>query len=123
MEFTQSINHCFKHYSNFSGRARRSEYWWFFLFVILVSLVAAFLDYGFDSYIAPDQGMFNVISTIILILPQLAVGSRRLHDIGRSGWWQLLYLTIIGAVLIIIWHATDGTKKNNQFGKPVKIKK
>ena len=123
MEFTQSINKCFKHFSDFEGRASRSEFWWFFLFSCIVSIVAVFLDELFGSWITPEWGMFDVMSTIILMLPQLAVGSRRLHDLGRSGWWQLLYLTIIGIVLLIIWFATDGAKKNNQFGKPIKIKK
>jgi len=125
MKFTQSINHCFKHYSNFNGRARRSEFWWFELFLLIVTLVALFFDYGFDFYLdnAREWGVFDTFSTIILFLPALAVGARRLHDIGRSGWWQLLYLTVIGIILLIVWWTTDGTKKNNKFGKPIKLKK
>jgi len=123
MEFTQSINHCFKHYSDFTGRASRSEFWWFFLFTVLVSIAAEILDHLWGSYLTNDWGVFYIIQLVILILPSLAVGARRLHDIGKSGWWQLIALTIIGIILLFVWFATDGAKKNNQFGKQVKIKR
>ena len=76
MDFGQAIKTCFSKFADFNGRARRSEYWWFYLFSIIVSMVLGWI---------PILGL----ATLALILPGLAAGSRRLHDTGRSGWWQL----------------------------------
>jgi len=153
MNFFQSINYCLKHYSDFNGRASRSEFWWFFLFENIVVSIGEILDYGFLSYLDADQewGIFGTISLIALLLPSLAVGARRLHDINRSGWWQLLYCAVlVGEILdygflsyldadqewgifgtisyiafipLIVWWCTKGTKKNNSHGKPIKLKR
>ena len=72
----------------------RSEFWWFFLFQLVVMILAGFVG-----------DMVSAIVSIALLLPALAVGARRLHDIGRSGWWQLLTLTGIGVLLLIFWWA------------------
>ena len=61
------------------------------------------------------------IGYIIVLLPSLAVGARRLHDTGRSGWWQLLVLTIIGVIVLTVWWVADGDKKKNKFGQPIKL--
>lgn len=70
----------------------RSEFWWFFLFQIIVMVIASFLG-----------DVISGIVSIALLLPALAVGARRLHDVGRSGWWQLLTLTGIGVLVLIFW--------------------
>ena len=110
---------CFKKFSVFEGRARKSEFWWFQLFCVLAQVTGALLDYllGYS-----ENGAFEWVAYIIILLPSLAVGARRLHDTGRSGWWQLLYLTIIGIIILIVWWVADGDKKNNKFGQPFKIK-
>ena len=90
-EFSESIEKCLKNYANFNGRATRSEYWFFILFGILVSIGTVILDLLlFDS-----SGTYSPLNTMHLglIIPQLSAGCRRLHDIGKSGWWQLLYIT------------------------------
>ena len=93
MNFGQSITSCFSQYATFSGRASRSEFWWFFLFQILVSVAAGMVS----------EKLSGLVS-LGLLLPALAVGARRLHDIGRSGWWQLLLITVIGLlVLVFFW--------------------
>ena len=93
MNFGQSITSCFSQYATFSGRASRSEFWWFFLFQILVSVAAGMVS----------EKLSGLVS-LGLLLPALAVGTRRLHDIGRSGWWQLLLITVIGLlVLVFFW--------------------
>ena len=92
MNFGQAISSCLSQYATFSGRASCSEFWWFFLFQVLVQIAAATLG--------------NTVAALIslgLLLPALAVGARRLHDIGRSGWWQLLTLTGIGVLVLIYW--------------------
>ncbi len=83
-------------------------------------IVGGLLDYLFGY---SETGAFEWVAYIIILLPSLAVGARRLHDTGRSGWWQLLYLTIIGIIILIVWWVADGDKKNNKFGQPIKIKK
>ena len=94
MTFQDSIRVCFKKYADFEGTATRSEFWWFILFVILVS--AALQLFSQDL-----SGVWG----IAILLPQLAVGARRLHDIGKSGWWQLFWLVPVAGliVLIVLW--------------------
>lgn len=117
MTFTQSIEICFKKYANFEGRARKSEFWWFQLFCLIVELTGALIDH----LLGYQTGFFELVAYIIILLPSLAVGARRLHDTGRSGWWQLLYLTIVGIIVLIVWWVADGDKKKNKFGQPIKL--
>ena len=92
MNFSQAISTCIAKYATFSGRASRPEFWWFFLFQILVSIAASLLG-----------DVVAGLVSLALLLPALAVGARRLHDIGKSGWWQLIMLTVIGLLLLIYW--------------------
>lgn len=92
MDFVSAVKSCLGQYAGFSGRAVRSEFWWFFLFQIIVMVIASFLG-----------DVISGIVSIALLLPALAVGARRLHDVGRSGWWQLLTLTGIGVLVLIYW--------------------
>ncbi|OYX09410.1 MAG: DUF805 domain-containing protein, partial [Rhizobiales bacterium 32-66-8] len=87
MDFTTAIRSCLSQYATFRGRARRSEFWWFSLFVIGLELVAALVEgaLGVDGFLS---GLVHLLT----LLPSLAVGARRLHDIGRSGWSQLLLI-------------------------------
>ena len=123
MNFQTSIKTCFNKYAVFSGRASRSEYWFFVLFGILGGIISAIIDTMILGYSAEVNGPINLIFSVALILPSISVAARRLHDLNKSGWWQLLWFTIIGGVLIIIWHATEGTKKNNSHGKVIKLKR
>lgn len=99
-----------KKYADFSGRSRRSEYWYFVLFNFLISLVAGFIDgaIGFQ--------VLGLIVSLALFIPGIAVSVRRLHDVGRSGWWLLIALTGIGIIVLIVWHATDGEPGKNKWG-------
>ena len=117
MNFTQSIEVCFKKFSVFDGRSRKSEFWWFQLFCLIVQVIGMILDalMGYTE-------LFVWIGYIVVLLPSLAVGSRRLHDTGRSGWWQLLYITIIGVIVLIVWWVADGGKKN-KYGAPIKLRR
>ncbi|MDO9404685.1 MAG: DUF805 domain-containing protein [Polaromonas sp.] len=98
MNFGQAVSVCLSKYATFSGRAARPEFWWFFLFQVLVSIVASFLG-----------DMVSALVSLALLLPALAVGARRLHDIGRTGWWQLIMFTVIGLLVLIYWWAQPGT--------------
>ena len=92
MNFTQAVTTCLTKYVTFSGRASRPEFWWFFLFQLVVSLVLSMVSETLSG-----------LAALLLLLPSLAVGARRLHDIGRTGWWQLLLFTGIGFFLLLFW--------------------
>ena len=120
MDFQTSVKTCFKKYAIFSGRASRSEFWWFVLFGFLGGIITWIIDVMIFNYPAEANGPASLIFSVILILPSFAVGARRLHDTDKTGWWQLLWITIIGGLLIIIWQATLGEKKKNRYGPPTK---
>ena len=123
MDFQTSIKTCFKKYADFSGRASRSEFWWFELFLFIGAIVTVIIDTMMLGYTFEDYGPINIIFTVVTSLPAIAVGARRLHDINRSGWWQLIALTVIGIILLIIWWATVGENKKNNHGNPIKFKR
>ena len=123
MDFQTSIKTCFNKFAVFSGRASRSEFWFFVLFGILGGIISAIIDVMILGYPFEENGPINLIFQVALIVPSLSVAARRLHDINKSGWWQLLWITIIGGILLIIWHATEGENKKNKFGPPIKFKK
>ena len=123
MNIQTAVKTCFSKYATFSGRASRSEYWFFYLFTIIASIVTWVIDTMLLGYSAENTGAISLIFQIIIILPSIAVGARRLHDIGKSGWWQLLILTLIGIILLIVWFATIGSSKKNNYGNPVKLTK
>ena len=97
MGFVESIKTCFSKYFVFSGRASRSEFWWFYLFAWMLSLGGSVLDFTTTGY---GYGVFYYITAIATFIPAIAAGARRLHDVNKSGWWQLIAFTIIGIILI-----------------------
>ena len=122
MDMQKSIKICFKKYANFNGRASRSEYWWFQLFYIIVAFVAVIFD---SMYIDNSQtmGPLELVTTLALLLPALAVTARRLHDVGRSGWWMLIFITVIGMIPLLIWYISVGTKSKNKYGPSIKLRR
>jgi uncharacterized membrane protein YhaH (DUF805 family) len=114
MGFTQAIASCFSKYVGFSGRAPRSEFWYWALFNFIVSVVAQIIDV---SVIGGDgmMAVTNLVS-LALFLPSLAVSFRRLHDIDRTAWWLLIMFTGIGIILLIVWDCFKGTNGPNRFG-------
>lgn len=100
-----------KQYANFQGRARRQEYWMFILFYFIFYIGAVIID----SIIG--LGLVALIYSLALLVPSLSVGARRLHDTGRSGWWQLLMLIpLIGAIILIVFLVLDSTPGDNKYG-------
>ena len=122
MDFQTSVKTCFKKYADFSGRALRSEMWFFALFVTLGCLVATIIDIMILGYSIEVNGPMYLIFSVAVFIPSIAATARRLHDVNRSGWWQLIYFTIIGILLILVWNVTEGEKKKNIYGPPIKIK-
>ena len=120
MNIGQSISYCFSNYFNFNGRGSRSEFWWFFLFATILEFVGSLWDASMGDM--SGNGFMYWIAVAVTFFPSLAAGARRLHDNIRSGWWQLLYLTIIGVIVLIVWWVADGNKKKNRYGPPIKLK-
>jgi uncharacterized membrane protein YhaH (DUF805 family) len=114
MEFVPAITNGFQNYATFTGRAARSEYWYWVLFNVIVSAITAVIDYA--AFPASDISPTNTIAALALLVPSLAVAARRLHDIDRTAWWMLIGLTIIGGFLLLYWAFVKGTDGPNQYG-------
>jgi len=105
MTFTESIKVCFSKYVDFNGRASRSEYWWFALFLVLASAATG---------IVSDK--LSALFSLATLLPSIAAATRRLHDTDRSGWWQLLLLVPILGWIALIYFLIQEAKEPNRFG-------
>ncbi|PFH87094.1 DUF805 domain-containing protein [Bacillus sp. AFS088145] len=106
-----------KNYVVFSGRARRTEYWMFFLFNAIITIILSILQ-----SIADIDNVLTGIYGLLTILPSLAVGARRLHDSGKSGWWLLIGLIpFIGTIILIIFFCLDSEEGDNRFGENPKL--
>jgi uncharacterized membrane protein YhaH (DUF805 family) len=115
MNFPQAVATCFKKYVVFSGRASRSEYWYFVLFYILGHIAASILDAVILQ--KANIQLFSRLFDLAVFLPFLAVEIRRLHDVDRSGWWVLISFTIIGVIFpLLVWKCRQGTAGPNRFG-------
>ncbi len=122
MSFGQAVSSVFSKYATFSGRARRSEYWYWILFTVLVYVVAAILDNVLKTTIKSGDaslpyGYIVLVASLALLIPGIAVTVRRLHDTGRSGWWYLLsFLCGIGAIVVLVFCIMEGTPGQNAYG-------
>lgn len=108
---------CLSKFADFSGRARRREYWTFALVncLIAVLLLILGLAFGEDS---PASNIMVTIFYLIMLVPNLSVSVRRLHDIGKSGWYMFLSLIpLIGGLILLIWSLMDSEPGENQYGK------
>lgn len=114
-EFIQNYTGVLKRYVDFNGRARRREYWMFFLTNFVVSTIINMLGSAvMNSSVA---GLPGLIYSLAVLLPALSVGARRLHDTGKSGWWLLIGLVpIVGVIILIVFWATEGNKGANAYG-------
>ncbi|WP_111893407.1 DUF805 domain-containing protein [Acinetobacter sp. MB5] len=110
---------CLKNYVNFSGRARRKEYWFFYLFQILIGFTLG-LILAITGFSKGTIDIFSGLINLVLFLPALAVTVRRLHDVNRSGWWFLIAFTIVGLIPLFIWTVTETKQEKNQWGSPAK---
>jgi uncharacterized membrane protein YhaH (DUF805 family) len=108
MDFVSSIkrNCTTAAYAQFNGRASRSEYWWFYLFTVIVTAAA-------DTF----GGTLGNLASLAFFLPGLALLVRRLHDVGRSGWWVLILFTVIGIPVFLYWMVKGSDKGKNAYGE------
>ena len=125
----QAFNHYFidtirNRYAKFNGRATRSEYWYFVLFYIILSIIMTTLDavvlnpmLGMTANEANQGGFLQTITALALLIPSIALAVRRLHDIGKSGWWLLVGLIpIAGFFVLIYYYVTDSQAQENLYG-------
>ena len=115
MNFATSISTCMSKYATFSGRASRSEYWWFYLFVLLMSWGATIVGSSMFGVGDPMKDIFSLIVNLVFLLPTLSSACRRLHDTGRSGWWMLISFTIIGLIPLVIWFASNTKPAGDKY--------
>lgn len=127
MDFGTAIKSFWTNYVNFKGRARRSEYWFIFLFLSLANLAATLVDSAvFDNDIAllletGGGGPVGILWSLAVLLPSLAVVVRRLHDTGRSAWWLLIALVpIAGLIVLFIFTVFDSDSGENKYGESPK---
>ena len=104
-DFQKAVKTCFTKYADFSGRAGRPEFWWFFLFQVGVYFVASMV-----------HGLLYLLAFLALLLPGIAVGVRRMHDIGKSGWWLLLGLIPIVGLVLLYFAAQPSQAGSNAYG-------
>ena len=131
MTFTDAVRCGFSNYVTFSVRARRSEFWFWVLFAIIVVVVAGVLDSMLFpgmmnvqtdlgdgvAAVSAQGGPISALAGLGMFLPSLAMYIRRLHDVDRSGWWLLLaFVPLIGIIVLIVWWCTEGTRGPNRFG-------
>ena len=102
-----------QNYCNFSGRASRSEYWWYALFTFILSAAIGIIF----CWSQDTMNIVNGIVNLALLLPGLGLAVRRLHDIGKSGWWLLLaFIPLIGAIILIVWFCQNSQMEPNEYG-------
>lgn len=140
MSFGASVKHVLSNYATFNGRASRSEFWWFYLFIVIVSAILNVIDSAIGlrvgasaeeiiingsaiPFVSTGVGVLSTIFAIAMLLPFLAVGVRRLHDSDKSGWLLLLgYVLIcacgIGIILLIVLWVLRSTPGDNRYGPP-----
>tara|TARA_Y100000590_G_scaffold71530_1_gene78604 strand:+ start:18009 stop:18392 length:384 start_codon:yes stop_codon:yes gene_type:complete len=112
MEFILAIKYGLNNYFRFKGKSSKANFWWFQLFIILGFFISVILDkllFGIDSF--SSENFFGLIGNLwglFIIVPFLSIGTRRIHDIGKNGWWQLLlFLIIIGWIILIFWYCEE----------------
>jgi uncharacterized membrane protein YhaH (DUF805 family) len=107
-----------KNYAVFTGRARRSEYWFFVLFNLIIAFVLGVVDGLLNLSIGKNTGVLGTIYSLAVFIPSIAVMVRRLHDTNRSGWWIFVGLIpIVGAIVLIIFAVQDSTPGENKYGQ------
>src|SRR5262249_53764211 len=114
MSFSEAVRSGFDHYTDFDGRASRPAFWWWFLFGILVGIAAYILDAIIGTAI------LSALVGLALLLPNISVGIRRLHDTGRTGWWILIgFIPLIGLIVLLVFYAQEGDPGENSYGPPM----
>ena len=119
MNFVQAVKSYFIRWNDFKGRSSRSEYWWATLFASLVSIFLQFPQAMLaqaESVLALVVMIIILVFLLFMVIASFAVLVRRLHDVNRSGWWFLIYFTIIGIFVLLYWYVQKGDEADNRYG-------
>ncbi len=104
-------------YAVFAGRARRREFWMFTLVNVLISIALGIIDAILGTTYGAGSGVLQTIYSLAVLIPSLAVGVRRLHDTGRSGWWLLIGLVpCVGFIVLLVFFVSEGHRGDNEYG-------
>ncbi len=119
MKMKEAVISVLTNWNNFSGRACRSEFWYFCLAAVLVQVIIGIIEIatGMVDGAFSGLGILSIIFTLLILVPSISVTSRRLQDRGLSGWWQLLYLTIIGIPVIVVLNMLPAKEDENNWGR------
>ena len=120
MGFIEAVRSAFANYFNFKDRTSRAGYWWFVLFQLILGALATVIDVALFGARVEDIGPASGLVTLAIFIPAITAGTRRLHDTGRTGWWQLIAFTVIGIVPLIYWACQPGDHGTNAHGPPPK---
>ncbi|MEJ8476356.1 DUF805 domain-containing protein [Roseibium algae] len=120
----QAADTVLANYFTFAGRANRAEYWWWMLFMFLTTLILLAVDsyliaptFGQTAIMNPDQSPATMVANLLFFFPSLTVTVRRMHDIGKSGFWLfIVFVPLIGALLLLYWSLKGGTQGYNDYG-------
>jgi uncharacterized membrane protein YhaH (DUF805 family) len=111
MDFMTAVKFCLNNYFTIEGRAQRSQYWWFYLFVLIIIFVASMID------AITGLPVFGLIAMLAILAPYICVAIRRMHDKDKSGWWLLIsFVPVIGFFYLLYLFVTRGTEGENRFG-------
>jgi uncharacterized membrane protein YhaH (DUF805 family) len=114
MSFSEAVKSGFDHYAKFDGRASRPAFWWWALFSLLVGIASSIVDAAIGSQI------LNIVVSLGLLLPNLSVSIRRLHDTDRTGWWILIALIpLIGLIVLLVFYLQKSDPGDNGYGSPM----
>ena len=119
VSYIDAIRFGFQKYRDFSGRSTKSEYWKWFFFVLIGALILSIVDIRMHTYnFQTGGGLTSGLFRVVTLIPSLALGARRLHDINRTGWWQLLlFVPLLGLIVLMILAAKDGDIGKNRYGQ------
>ncbi len=118
MNFVDAVKSAFARFNDFETRSSLSEFWWFMLFYFLVGLVVSIIEFTvFGQGMEMTRGIIDLLVFLVLLVPTISVTARRRHDIGRSGWWQLIGLIpLLGVLILLYWVVKPGEDGDNHFG-------
>ena len=117
VSFPDAIRLGFQHYFDFRSRSTRAEYWWWVLFIVLGDVILTAVDMMTGTYnVQTGNGLLSGVFGLAILIPALALGARRLHDINKSGWWQLILVYYLPMIILLWWAAKPSDEGTNKHG-------